>query len=55
MGNAHHVAAEMWVEEVMYLLMSLAASYNNFVQEGLSKTVWLFLKQAKKLAEWGNY
>lgn len=54
-GNAHHVAAEMWVKEVTYLPMLLAASYNNFVQEGLSKTVWLFLKQAEKLAEWENY
>lgn len=39
MGNACCVAAEMVVKRFIYLPVSLAASNNNFVEEGLSKTI----------------
>lgn len=39
MGNARRVAAEMVVKRFIYLPVSLAASNNNFVEEGLSKTI----------------
>lgn len=39
MGSAHRVAAETVGKGFIYLLVSLAASNNNFVQERLSKTI----------------